>query len=233
MATLSIPNTTNIPAPRVPFVDGRTGLISREWYRFLLNLFTLTGSGQNSTPIDDLLVGPPTAGHEFDFQSAELSQMDRTDIAETLKQLEALGIAPIGVESKLFEMEKTLEALTFAPPPEVHVSSATFLAWSAPAVKTGDFIVAAGEVWLINNKAGSTCTVTLPTAVSNLGRSLTFKNLQAQLLVSASSNVAPIDSATPGTGILLAVTGNWATMVSDGANWVIMQQAPNNILLLE
>jgi hypothetical protein len=33
--------------------------------------------------------------------------------------------------------------------------------------------------------------------------------------------------------ILLAVVGNWATMVSDGTNWVIMQAASNNNLLLE
>jgi hypothetical protein len=104
---------------------------------------------------------------------------------------------------------------------------------SAPVTKTADFTVAAGETWFINNKSGSTCTVTLPTAGSFTGRSLTFKNLQPQLLVSASSNVVPIDSTTAGTAILLSVAGNWATMVSNGTNWVIMQQAPNNILLLE
>jgi hypothetical protein len=75
--------------------------------------------------------------------------------------------------------------------------------------------------------------VTLPTASSWSGRQITFKNLQAQTLVSASSNVVPIDSASAGTAILLAVVGNWATMVSDGTNWVIMQQAANNNLLLE
>ena len=36
----SPPNITQIIAPRVAFVDPRTGLISREWYRFLLNLLT-------------------------------------------------------------------------------------------------------------------------------------------------------------------------------------------------
>jgi len=36
-----MPNTTNIPAPRVPFIDPRTGLMSREWYRFFFNQFTL------------------------------------------------------------------------------------------------------------------------------------------------------------------------------------------------
>jgi len=47
----SPPNTTNITAPRVPVIDPNTGLISREWYRFLLNLYTITGAGTGVTPI--------------------------------------------------------------------------------------------------------------------------------------------------------------------------------------
>jgi hypothetical protein len=104
---------------------------------------------------------------------------------------------------------------------------------SAPVTKTANFTVAVGEAWLINNKSGSTCTVTLPTASAWVGRQLIFKNMQAQLLVSASSNVVPLDSTSAGTAILLDVVGNWATMVSDGTNWVIMQAAANNNLLLE
>jgi hypothetical protein len=104
---------------------------------------------------------------------------------------------------------------------------------SAPVTKTADFILGANESWVINNKSGSTCTVTLPTPSTYTGRQVTFKNMQAQTLVSASSNVVPIDSTSAGTAILLAVIGNWATMVSDGTNWVIMQAAGNNNLLLE
>ena len=52
-------NITNIPAPRVPFIDERTGLMSREWYRFFFNLFILTGSGSNPTTLDELQIGPP------------------------------------------------------------------------------------------------------------------------------------------------------------------------------
>ena len=52
-------NITNIPAPRVPFIDERTGLMAREWYRFFLNLFTLTGSGNNPISLEELQVGPP------------------------------------------------------------------------------------------------------------------------------------------------------------------------------
>lgn len=51
-------NITNIPAPRVDFIDQRTGLMSREWYRFFLNLFTLTGSGANNTAIEDFNYDP-------------------------------------------------------------------------------------------------------------------------------------------------------------------------------
>jgi hypothetical protein len=104
---------------------------------------------------------------------------------------------------------------------------------SAPVTKTANFTVAVGEAWLINNKSGSTCTVTLPTASAWIGRQLIFKNMQPQTLVSASSNVVPLDSTSAGTAILLDVVGNWATMVSDGTNWIIMQAAANNNLLLE
>jgi hypothetical protein len=104
---------------------------------------------------------------------------------------------------------------------------------SAPVTKTADFTVAATDLWLINNKTGSTCTATLPTASSYSGRILHFQNYQAQTLVSASSNVVPLAGGSAGTSILLASTGDSATLVSDGSNWLMTQYVPNNILLLE
>lgn len=56
---MASPNITNIPAPRVELIDPRTGLMAREWYRFFLNLFNLTGGGANDASIADLQVGPP------------------------------------------------------------------------------------------------------------------------------------------------------------------------------
>jgi molybdopterin biosynthesis enzyme MoaB len=55
----SPPNITNIPSNRVEIIDPRTGVISREWYRFFLNLFNLAGGGGNQTSLDDLQIGPP------------------------------------------------------------------------------------------------------------------------------------------------------------------------------
>jgi hypothetical protein len=52
-------NVTNIPSNRVDFIDPKTGLVTREWYRFFVNLFNLSGAGGNQTSLDDLQVGPP------------------------------------------------------------------------------------------------------------------------------------------------------------------------------
>jgi hypothetical protein len=52
-------NITQIPAMRVPLIDAKTGLMSREWYLFFINLFTLTGEGSNTSSLSDLQVGPP------------------------------------------------------------------------------------------------------------------------------------------------------------------------------
>jgi hypothetical protein len=54
-------NITNIPAPRVPFIDERTGLISREWFRYLNNIFVLTGSGTTQITTADLELSPALA----------------------------------------------------------------------------------------------------------------------------------------------------------------------------
>jgi len=106
-------------------------------------------------------------------------------------------------------------------------------AGGAPVTKTANFTVAAGETWLINNKSGSSCTVTLPTPSTSTGRVLNFQNYQAQTLVSASSNVVPLAGGSAGTAILQAVAGANATLVSDGTSWIMTKYDSNNSLELE
>ena len=113
------------------------------------------------------------------------------------------------------------------------VANTDYVPLSTVLTKTADYTITGTDTWIINNKTGSAMTLTFPAASAWPGRSITVKNMQAQLVNSASSNIVPIDSTTAGTAILLAVVGNWATMVSDGTNWVIMQAASNNNLLLE
>ena len=96
------------------------------------------------------------------------------------------------------------------------VLSATQLKLNAPVTKTASFTLAANENFIIANGASANVTVTLPTASANTGRVVVIKNL------SATYNVAPLNSATPGTAILAATAGAWVVLVCDGTNWVEM-----------
>lgn len=77
---------TNITPPRVPIIDERTGLISREWYRFFVNLFNLTGGGQNTTSLTDLQVGPVGAAE--------------SSLSEVYGAIQGLQLTPIYREEK-------------------------------------------------------------------------------------------------------------------------------------
>ena len=213
------PNATPTPItpPRVPMVDPRTGLIDRAWYLFFLSLNDIA-----TTVVDDL-VGPDSISLIASYDAALLS------VNQELQTLPSDS----DLVSQITEMQKQIDALQAQPIFDIAIISASINALStAPVTVTADFTVGASS-WYINNKSGSTCVVTLPAPSLYVGRPITIKNIQAQLVNSASSNVVPIDSTTAGTAILLAVVGNWVTMVSDGTNWVIMQRAANNCLLLE
>lgn len=102
-----------------------------------------------------------------------------------------------------------------------NLSVANNLKSTAPVIKTAAFSLAATENYVVCNGSAS-ITVTLPSAAANVGRSVTIKTIAAYTVVSASSNVKPIDSNTAGTAILAATAGKWATLVCDGTNWVVM-----------
>jgi hypothetical protein len=88
------------------------------------------------------------------------------------------------------------------------------------------YTVGVTDNYLQSNDAGATCTVTLPAVASFVGRVIKIKNIQAQTVVSAASNVVPLPGGAAGTAILSAVAGRWVEMVSDGGNWVIMAGVP-------
>lgn len=104
---------TNITPPRAPLTDDRTGLISREWYRFFLSLFTLTGSGQNFTSLTDLQVGPPPV-----------------QIAELQKQINGVMTQPrpeLGTMSQL--QQSWLPWVTWDTAPEITPTAVGTMAW--------------------------------------------------------------------------------------------------------
>jgi hypothetical protein len=69
-------NITQIPAPRVPFLDERTGLVSREWFRFLNNQYVLTGGGTTATSIADLEITPSLAANTEDEVAVLKTQVE-------------------------------------------------------------------------------------------------------------------------------------------------------------
>ena len=213
------PATPILTPPRVPLVDPRTGLISRAWYLFFLSLNNVATGVVNSTDS----IGPDS-GSLIASVEAEL---------QTLAQ--AFETLPNGaLQSQIAELQKQIEALQVQPIADVGAISAAIAALSsAPVTYTANFSVAATNVWIINNKSGSSCTVTLPTPSISAGRVLYFQNYQAQTLVSASSNVVPLAGGAATTAILEAVAGANATLVSDGTSWIMTQYSSNNSLQLE
>ena len=199
-----------------------------------------TSTEESSVSLDDMQKGPPAPTIDdiallidqigvdrlppsgvaeiraaLDVIQQELQTAPRYEIG-TMAALQA-GITGL-VNGDLLQYDSVQAVWKNAPAATVVAGTAT-----TPVTKTVDFSVASGEKWIINNKAGSSCVVTLPTASDNVGRELHFQNYQAQTLVSASSNVIPLAGGAAGTAILGAVAGANATLVSDGTNWVLTQ----------
>ena len=137
---MSSPNNTltNITPPRVSLIDERTGLISREWYRFFLSLFTLTGGGQNTTSLTDLQVGPPSVGQEsitdinVNLQALQLAPSEESaleQIAVLQTAVQALALQSQGWENEIAEIEKQIQALALYVRPELGTMSQLQQAW--------------------------------------------------------------------------------------------------------
>ena len=422
-------NITNIPAPRVPFIDERTGLMAREWYRFFLNLFVLTGSGNNPITLEELQLGPPNQpdltelliqinkdiAPQYEDQSGDfLKTLDTAQLMSMMSQFAnaeaaiqgaylqpvvqtgtianynldgsptaggvaygtgpALAVSAAGTVGQVLtsagagvptwttpttgtvtsvsvvsanglagtvanatttpaitlstsitgvllgngtaisaatsgtdyapatsgtsilygngaggfsnvtigtgvafaggtlsatgsggtvtsvaaltlgttgtDLSSTVANGTTTPVITLQVPTASATnrgalsaadwttfnskqATSAPVTVTTNSSVGATDSWIINNKSGSTLTLTLPAPASYSGRVLNIQTYQAQTVVSASSNVVPQAGGSAGAAILAASIGDHATLVSDGTNWVMTQYNSFNNLLLE
>jgi hypothetical protein len=93
----------------------------------------------------------------------------------------------------------------------------------APVTKTASFTLADNENWVVIY-SGSTVTITFPAASAWTGREIMLKNLSALVVNSSTSNIVSFSSTSPSNFIFSSGSVRCATLVSDGTNWVVMQQ---------
>ena len=147
-------NVTAIPAPRTPLTDPVTGLLSREWYRFFLNLFNLTGAGTNPTSLEDLQIGPPFATideitNSTDIKIQEFATSPSQDgllaqIAELQKQVQEAELSAEGavmaLQAQLANLATDVQGLALSPPTTPQLKRARYGSFYDTTTQTGTVI---------------------------------------------------------------------------------------------
>ena len=224
-------NITNIPSSRVDFIDKRTGMISREWYRFFLNLFNLAGGGGNQTSLDDLQIGPPPQP-----ASSSTSTGTVTSVALALPSIMEVSGSPVTTSGTLTGT-LTTQAINviFAGPSSGAAAVPTFRALTTadiPALGiTNDTTTATNLFPLF-----STATSGALTSVNTGNANLLYKPSTGELTASAhvSSNGIQINATTVATSYTIATGNNGLSAgpvsvntgitvtVSTGSTWVVV-----------
>ena len=147
-------NITNIPAPRTPLTDPVTGLLSREWYRFFLNLFNLTGGGTNPISLEDLQLGPPFATVDEITNSTDIKiqgfatspsqDVLLAQIAELQKQVQAAELSSQGavmaLQAQLANLATDVQGLAVSPPVTPQLKRARYGSFYDTTTQTGTTI---------------------------------------------------------------------------------------------
>jgi len=189
-------NITQIPAPRVELIDPRTGLMSREWFRFFNNIYTIVGAnlgivqipnggtGLSSYPTNGQLLIGDTAGQRYVLNTlAAGSGIGVTNGAGTI------GIANTGVLSNVAGAGISVSSATG----NVTIANTGVLSFNGgstgltPATATTGVVTLAGTLDVDNGGTGQT----------------TYTN--GQLLIgNTTGNTLTKATLTPGTGITIS-----------------------------
>ena len=164
-------NITKIPSARVALINPDTGLMSREWFRFFNNLYVITGgTTQGVAQIVNGGTGASTATQaRLNLGAGTVNRVIGTGYANGLSLVgEVTDEGTISLEGNvivdLADTIGTLDLVTQVAGVLPVANGGTGMAATTVVTKTADFTLADDEGWVINNKSGSTCTVTLPAA---------------------------------------------------------------------
>jgi hypothetical protein len=151
-----MPNITQIPAPRVPLTEGKTGLISTQWFRYFNNLNTILGSGTGiTTPVfggtgtnviptsGQLLIGNFAGAYTVAYLTAD-NGLFSTVGDGTL----AVGISDTGVTAGSYGSASSVTTLTVNAKGQLTVAGSVAIAISASQITSGTLSVARGGTGL-------------------------------------------------------------------------------------
>ena len=209
-----INNITQIPAPRVDFIDQRTGLMSREWYRFFLNLFTLTGSGANATAIEDFNYDP------IGSQVSELYSMVNT-----------LELGPVGqpaFDSGVTQVN-TGTGLTGGPIVTTGTISIdnTVVTLTGTQTLTNKTITGLNSASTVKDNAGNLYGFgfrTMPQS-DNTSGTLVLSDSAKHLYLTGNVTVPPNSSVAFETGTVISVVSNATALVIQAGSGVTLKLA--------
>lgn len=97
----------------------------------------------------------------------------------------------------------------------------TYLAINGPGITLSSSFGVYSH-WYVNINQASTVTITLPSASGNTNKTLVIKNTGAGAVNSQSTNIEPLNSTSLTDVILVSGGGKYATLVSNGTNWIKM-----------
>jgi hypothetical protein len=179
--------------------------------------------------------GTETAAAAYNTSSTEniyIGALSKTALSGRTREI-VIGYAAVGNGDSTTTIGNSSVKATYIPAGKMYIGGTTSpgatlhingsLSRNAPVTVTANYTVAQTVSWIICDGT-ATIALTLPAAASWTGREIMVKTIQPYTVTSASPNVVPIDGVAATNAILPATDGAWATLVSDGTNWIIMQR---------
>lgn len=103
------------------------------------------------------------------------------------------------------------------------VSVGSFARGAPISVTNSMYIIRKNDNWIICDTSSSNITITLPFGLDYTGREIVIKNIGSNQVKSSSTNIIPLIGGHCSDSILSSGSGQWATLVYDGNNWIVMQ----------
>lgn len=173
--------TTQITPPRVPFLDARTGVVSREWYMFFLSLYTLTGGGASNMTLEDLQLSPAIMA--YDAILADMAQ--EAALAPPSVQIEPDG-AVWPLQSQIDAIQSELQSLALAPVAPAHLNRKAYGTFHDTTTQVAAAINTAYGVTLNATGLSNGVTIGSPTSRIYVDRSNVY-NFQFSLQINKAS----------------------------------------------